>query len=58
MKMWVKVTLSVVGLAMVSVSTTYTAHMDAKVMGYIAAICASVGSYLLGLFQSRPGNHE
>ena len=53
--MIVKPAISVLGMIMLAVSTTYAAHADASMMAYIAAGCASVGAYLVGLFQSKPG---
>ncbi len=52
---WVKVGVTVVGIILVSISTVYAAHTDAPVMAYIAGAAAPVGSYLVGLFQSKPG---
>ena len=49
-----KVGISVVGLALITLSTTYAAHPTAPVMAYVATISGSVGSYLVGLFQSSP----
>jgi len=52
---WAKVTLSIAGAALVTISTTYTAHADAPVMAYVAAASGAVGMYLVGLFQDKPG---
>ena len=54
METWAKVTLSVAGAALVTISSTYTANPTAPVMAYIAACSGSVGMYLVGLFQNRP----
>ena len=50
----IKILISVLAITMVTFSTTYTAHPDAKVIAYAAAICSAVGSYILGLFQASP----
>lgn len=50
-----KLILSIVGLSMLAVGATYGLNPHAPVMGYVAAICTSVGSYLVGLYQIRPG---
>lgn len=50
----VKVVLSVLGLALYTFSTAYTANPDAKLIAYAAAISGAVGGYLVGLFQEKP----
>ena len=54
MQTWAKVSLSVLGAALVTISSTYTANPQASVMAYIAACSGAVGMYLVGLFQSQP----
>ena len=54
METWAKVTLSVVGAALVTISSTYTANAAAPVMAYVAACSGAVGMYLVGLFQRKP----
>lgn len=49
-----KIIVSVLGMVMLSVSTVYGAHSNAPIMAYVASSCASVGAYLVGLFQARP----
>jgi hypothetical protein len=51
---WAKVSLSVAGAALVTISTTYTANPAAPVMAYIAAVSGAVGMYLVGLYQRKP----
>ena len=50
-----KIALTVVGMTMLGVSATYTANPGAAFMAYVATVCASVGAYLVGLFQEKPG---
>ena len=54
METWAKVTLSVLGAALVTISSTYTLNPQAPVMAYVAACSSSVGLYLVGLFQRQP----
>ena len=46
------------GLAMVSVASTYYANANASLMAYVAAACMSVGTYLVGLYTVKPTNGE
>jgi len=50
----IKISASIIAVGMVTFSTTYSAHPDAALIAYVAAICSSVGSYVLGLFQAKP----
>jgi hypothetical protein len=54
MPVWVKLTLSIVGLGMLAVGNVYQADHNAAVMAYVAGAALSVGSYLVGLFQEKP----
>jgi hypothetical protein len=57
MKLWVKITLSVAGTALVSLSGYFGAHSTTwTVTGLIAALGTPIGTYLLGLFQNSPTN--
>jgi len=49
-----KIGLSIIAVALVNFSATYTAHPDAAVIAYVAAVSGAVGSYILGLFQEKP----
>lgn len=49
-----KIAVSALAVAMASFSTTYSTNPATTVVAYAAAICGSLGSYLLGLFQSSP----
>lgn len=53
-KVVVKVVLSIVGLALYTFSTAYTANPNASGIAYVAAISGAVGGYLVGLFQEKP----
>ncbi len=52
---WQIIGVSIAGIMLVTFSSTYEAHPDAPLIAYAAAIAGSVGSYILGLFQKRPG---
>lgn len=54
---WLKITLTVVGLGLVSVGTVYQANESARLMAYVAGGAMSIGSYLVGLFQQKPGGN-
>ena len=55
MNVYVKMTLTIVGIVLGAISTVYTAHANAPVMAYVAGSAAPVGAYLIGLFQTSPG---
>lgn len=54
MKLWVKITLSLAGTALLASATYFGAHQTAwTITGLIAAIGTPVGTYLVGLNQDR-----
>ena len=55
MNVYVKMTLTILGIVLGAISTVYTAHPNAPTMAYIAGAAAPVGAYLVGLFQQGPG---
>lgn len=53
-----KVGLGMLAVTLTSFGVTYQANPKMELLGYAAAIALSIGSYLAGLFQDKPGGQS